>query len=61
MYKGLKILCWIALIVYWSYKVYTNDFSVRDSNTMYYVAIIVSVLGLAKSIYDFKGSLKIKE
>lgn len=61
MYKGFKILCWMALTVYWSYKSYTNDFSVRDSNTMYYIALVVSVLGLAKSIYDYKRSSKIKE
>ncbi|WP_452596833.1 hypothetical protein [Pontimicrobium sp. MEBiC01747] len=51
----------MALTIYWSYKAYTNDFSVRDSNTMYYIALVVSVLGLAKSIYDYKRSLKIKE
>ena len=55
--KLFKILSWILLLCYWIYKVYTNDL-VERGNTMYYVAIVVSVAGLGKSIYDYKNSLK---
>jgi hypothetical protein len=58
--KLFKILCWGLLLGYWIYKIYTNDLIVR-SNTMYYVAIVVSVAGLAKSIYDYKLDQNKKE
>ncbi|WP_157811534.1 hypothetical protein [Lacinutrix sp. Bg11-31] len=57
--KIFKIVGWIALICYWVYKIYTNDLQVK-TNTMYYVAVLISVLGLAKNVYDYKTTLKDK-
>jgi hypothetical protein len=54
-----KIIGWLALICYWIYKIYTNDLQVKR-NTMYYAAALISVGGLAKSIYDYKSALQEK-
>ena len=55
--KIFKIVGWVLLIGYWIYKIFTNDLEVKG-NTMYYVAVLISALGLAKSIYDYKSALK---
>lgn len=57
--KIFKIVGWALLIAYWIYKIYTNDVQIK-TNTMYYVAVLISVLGLAKSVYDYKTALKDK-